>query len=115
MVEKACKYFGAIREAVGNDVDMAFDFHGRISKPMAKRLVSELELFEPMFVEEPVLAEYNDVLPEIAAQTSLPIVMGERMFSRTDFKSVLESYAVNIVQPDLSHPGGITEVHTRSP
>ena len=111
MVEKACEYFGAIREAVGDEVDAAIDFHGRISKPMAKRLVTELEQYDPMFIEEPVLAEQNDVLPEIAAQTSTPIATGERMYSRWDFKSVLESQAVDVVQPDLSHAGGITECH----
>ena len=110
-VREACEYFGAVRDAVGDDVDAAIDFHGRISKPMAKRLVAELEEHEPMFVEEPVLAEHNDALGEIAGHTSLPIATGERLFSRAEFKPLLESQAVDVVQPDLSHAGGITEVH----
>jgi galactonate dehydratase len=99
-----------VREAVGDEVDVGVDFHGRVAKPMAKRLVAALEPYEPMFVEEPVLPEHNDALPEIAAHTSIPIATGERMYSRWDFKEVLEAQAVDVIQPDLSHAGGITEV-----
>ena len=101
---------GAVREAVGNEVDVGVDFHGRVAKSMAKRLAAALEPHQPMFIEEPVLPEHNDVLPEIAAHTTTPIATGERMFSRWDFKEVFESGAVDVIQPDLSHAGGITEV-----
>jgi galactonate dehydratase len=100
----------AVREAVGPDVDVGVDFHGRVSKPMAKRLASALDPHEPMFVEEPVLPEHNDALGEIAAHTSTPIATGERLYSRWDFKEVFEQGVVDVVQPDLSHAGGITEV-----
>ena len=63
-----------------------------------------------MFIEEPVLPEHNDALPAIAAQTTIPIATGERLFSRWDFKPVFERGHVDIIQPDLSHAGGITEV-----
>ncbi len=99
-----------VRDAVGDDVDIGVDFHGRVSKPMAKRLAKALEPYEPMFIEEPVLPEHNDALPEIAQHTTIPIATGERMFSRWDFKPLLESGAVDLIQPDLSHAGGITEV-----
>ncbi len=99
-----------VRETVGDEVDVGVDFHGRVSKPMAKRLVAELEPYEPMFVEEPVLPEHNDALPEIASHTTVPIATGERMYSRWNFKQVLENGAVDVIQPDLSHAGGITEV-----
>ena len=102
---------GAIREAIGPEIDLGLDFHGRVSKPMAKRLVAALEEFEPMFYEEPVLAEHNDALAEISQHTSIPIATGERMFSRWDFKEVFEDGTVDVIQPDLSHAGGITEVH----
>ncbi|MCU4975468.1 galactonate dehydratase [Halobacteria archaeon AArc-m2/3/4] len=101
----------AIRDAVGPDIDLGIDFHGKVSKPMAKRLVVALEDVDPMFYEEPVLAEHDDALATVARHTSVPIATGERMFSRWDFKGVLESGTVDIVQPDLSHAGGITEVH----
>ena len=110
-VQQAVDRLGAVREAVGPEVDIGLDFHGRVSKPMAKRLVAELEAHDPMFVEEPVLPEHNDALPELAAHTSTPIATGERMFSRWDFKEVFEQGVVDVIQPDLSHAGGITEVH----
>ena len=109
-VDAARERLAEVRERVGREVDVAVDFHGRASKPMAKRLASALEPHEPMFIEEPVLPEHNDALPEIAAHTTVPIATGERMFSRWDFKEVFEDGAVDVVQPDLSHAGGITEV-----
>lgn len=99
-----------VRESVGPEIDIGVDFHGRVTKPMAKRLAKALEPYEPMFIEEPVLPEHNDALPLIASHTSIPIATGERMFSRWDFKEVFEDGSVDIIQPDLSHAGGITEV-----
>jgi galactonate dehydratase len=109
-VEAAAERLRAVREAVGDEVDVGVDFHGRVAKPMAKRLTAALEPYEPMFVEEPVLPEHNDWLPELAASTTVPIATGERMYHRVDFKDVLSSGAVDVIQPDLSHAGGITEV-----
>lgn len=63
-----------------------------------------------MFIEEPVLPEHNDALPAIAGHTTVPIATGERMYNRWDFKPVFEDNSVAVVQPDLSHAGGITEV-----
>jgi galactonate dehydratase len=109
-VEAAVNRLREVREAVGPEIDIGVDFHGRVSKPMAKRLAKALEPYEPMFIEEPVLPEHNDVLPDIANHTTIPIATGERMYSRWDFKEVFENRAVDIIQPDLSHAGGITEV-----
>ena len=110
-IAEARERLAEVREAVGDDVDIGVDFHGRASKSMAKRLAVALEPYDPMFIEEPVLAEHNDALPEIAARTTIPIATGERMYSRWDFKRLFEQGVVDIVQPDLSHAGGITEVH----
>ncbi|WP_101295577.1 galactonate dehydratase [Halegenticoccus soli] len=109
-VREAVDRLRAIRETVGPEVDVGVDFHGRVTKPMAKRLAAALEPYEPMFFEEPLLPEHNDALSAIAAHTSIPIATGERMYSRWDFKQVFESGAVDVIQPDLSHAGGITEV-----
>ena len=109
-VEAAVNRLREVREAVGDEVDIGVDFHGRVSKPMAKRLAKALEPYEPMFIEEPVLPEHNDALPQIAEHTTTPIATGERMYSRWDFKQVFENGAVDVIQPDLSHAGGITEV-----
>ncbi|MFC4987705.1 galactonate dehydratase [Saliphagus infecundisoli] len=109
-VAAAVDRLAEVREAVGPDVDVGVDFHGRVTKPMAKRLAAALEPYEPMFVEEPVLPEHNDALGTIAAHTTTPIATGERMYSRWDFKEVFEDGSVDVIQPDLSHAGGITEV-----
>lgn len=99
-----------VRQQVGPEIDIGVDFHGRVAKSMAKRLVQALEPHEPMFIEEPVLPQQNDALPDIAAHTSTPIATGERMYSRWDFKQVFQQGSVDVIQPDLSHAGGITEV-----
>ncbi|MGX7876376.1 galactonate dehydratase [Mesorhizobium sp. ORM6] len=98
-----------VREAVGPNIGIAVDFHGRVHRPMARILVKELEPYRLMFIEEPVLSENREALKEIAALGSTPIALGERLYSRWDFKSVFEEGVVDIIQPDLSHAGGITE------
>lgn len=108
-VEAAVGRIAAVREAVGNDFGIGIDFHGRVHKPMAKILAKELEPFHPMFIEEPVLPENNEALREIAQAVSIPIATGERMFSRWQFKTLLNEGYAAIIQPDLSHAGGITE------
>lgn len=100
---------GEIRAALGNSVDFGLDFHGRVSAPMAPVLIKELEPFRPLFIEEPVLAEQAEYYPRLAERTFIPIAAGERMFSRFEFKRVFAQGGLSIVQPDLSHAGGITE------
>ena len=100
----------AIRESCGKYFGIAIDFHGRVHRPMAKVLAKKLEEFDPMFLEEPVLCEHMDCFREIAAVCSIPIATGERLFSKYDFRRLLQAGGVDIIQPDLSHAGGITEV-----
>lgn len=109
-IDQAVERIAAVREAVGNEVGIGIDFHGRVHKPMGKILAKELEPYRPMFIEEPVLSENNEALREIANHTHIPIATGERLFSRWDFKSLLSDGYVDIIQPDVSHAGGITEV-----
>jgi galactonate dehydratase len=99
----------ALREAMGPDFGIAVDFHGRLHRPMAKTLAKELDPFRLMFIEEPVLSEHAEALREIANHTATPIALGERLFSRWDFKKILSDGVVDIIQPDPSHAGGITE------
>jgi galactonate dehydratase len=108
-IDAAVARIAAVRSAVGDSVGIGIDFHGRVHKPMAKNLAKELEAFRPMFIEEPVLPENNEALREIANHVSIPIATGERMFSRWEFKNLLKDGYVDIIQPDLSHAGGITE------
>lgn len=108
-IERVLERVASLREAVGMSVEVGIDFHGRLHKAMAKVLVKELEQYHPMFIEEPVLPENNEALKAIAAISSIPIATGERMFSRWHFKELLASGYIDIIQPDLSHAGGITE------
>ena len=108
-IDAAVERVAMVREAVGPSIGIAVDFHGRVHRPMARILVKELEPYRLMFIEEPVLSENREALKEIAALGSTPIALGERLYSRWDFKSVFEEGVVDIIQPDLSHAGGITE------
>ena len=90
-------------------VDVGLDFHGRVHRPMAKQLAKALEPLGLLFIEEPVLSENPEALRQISQLVSTPIALGERLFSRWDFKPFFESGSVDIIQPDLSHAGGILE------
>ncbi|SEL60050.1 galactonate dehydratase [Pseudoxanthomonas sp. GM95] len=108
-VTKVLENVQAVRDAVGKDIGLAVDFHGRVHKPMARVLMRELAPFGLMFIEEPVLSEHLEAIPELAALSPAPIALGERLYSRFDFKRVLQTGGVDIIQPDPSHAGGITE------
>ena len=108
-IDAVCKRVAAIRDALGMKMDIAVDFHGRVHKTMAKVLARALDEYHLMFIEEPVLPQNNEALREIARATTTPIATGERMFSRWEFKNLLQDGYVDIIQPDLSHAGGISE------
>ncbi len=99
----------AVREAIGAEVGLALDFHGRVHRGMAKVLLRELEPFRLMFVEEPVLVENFDAMREIARGSSVPIATGERLYTRWGFKQLLSDGVVDVIQPDISHAGGLWE------
>lgn len=109
-IDAVLERVAAIREAAGKHFGIAVDFHGRVHRPMAKILAKKLEEFDLMFIEEPVLCENMESFREIAQCCNIPIATGERLFSRWDFKRLLQLGYVDIIQPDLSHAGGITEV-----
>jgi len=98
-----------VREAVGSDVDIAIDAHGKLSTTMARKMMDAIEPYDPLFVEEPVRPEYDHRLEELRQGTSVPIATGERRFSKWDFREVIDS-GIDIIQPDVSHAGGISEV-----
>jgi galactonate dehydratase len=90
-------------------MDVGLDFHGRVHKPMAKQLAKLLEPLGLLFIEEPLLSENPEGLIQLSQLVSTPIALGERLYSRWDFKPFLASGAVDIIQPDLSHAGGLSE------
>ena len=98
-----------VRAAQAEGVDVALDFHGRVHRAMAKQLGKVLEPLGLLFIEEPLLSENPEGLAQLAALFSTPIALGERLYSRWDFKPFLHSGAVDIIQPDLSHAGGLGE------
>ena len=109
-IDEAVARLAAVRDAAGLDFGVAVDFHGRVHRGMAKVLAKELEPFRPLFIEEPVLPEHNEALREIARSSTIPIAVGERMFTRWGFKDVLKQGYADVLQPDISHAGGILEV-----
>jgi galactonate dehydratase len=108
-IDAAVARLAAVREAGGPELGIGIDFHGRAHKSMAKTLACELEPYRPMFIEEPVLPGNEEALREIARHTTTPIALGERLYTRWDFKRVLVDGYVDILQPDISHAGGILE------
>jgi galactonate dehydratase len=110
-LDQIIRRIGLVRDAVGNDFGIAVDFHGRVHRAMAKALVRELDPLRLMFIEEPVLSEHLEALIEVARHTTTPIALGERLYSRWDFKRFFQAGVVDIIQPDVSHAGGITETH----
>lgn len=99
----------SIRDAVGFDLNIGVDFHGRVHKGMAKVLAKELEPYKLMFLEEVVLPENEEAFREIANHTSTPLATGERLYSRWEFKNLLKEGAIDIIQPDIALCGGILE------
>ena len=100
----------AVRDAAGPDFGIAIDFHGRAHHSMARTLLKELEPLKPLFVEEPVLVENLDAFADLHRRSNIPLATGERSFTRWGFKELLERGCADIIQPDLSHAGGISEV-----
>src|SRR3712207_827747 len=98
-----------VEAAQAAGMDVGLDFHGRVHRPMAKQLAKALEPLGLLFIEEPLLSENPEGLAQLAQLVSTPIALGERLHSRWDFKPFFEAGAVDIIQPDLSHAGGLTE------
>lgn len=108
-VDRVVERIGTLRDAVGREVDIAIDFHGAISPQTAGLLIKALEPFQPMFFEEVVQCQNVDVMADLARKTHIPIATGERLFTKWAFRELLEKGAASILQPDLSHAGGIFE------
>lgn len=100
----------AVRDATGPNFGIAIDFHGRAHKSSARTLLRELEPLKPLFIEEPVLVENEEVFAELHRFSAIPLATGERCYTRWGVKGLLEKGCVDILQPDLSHAGGISEV-----
>lgn len=110
-VQAAAERMAAVRAAVGADVGVAVDFHGRVHRAVAIQLAAALDPYGPLFLEEPVLPEHAEALARIAQHTKAPLAGGERVYTRWGFKDILAAGHLAVIQPDLSHTGGISEGH----
>ena len=109
-VDRIVKSLFELREAVGDEMDLAFDFHGRVHAPMARVLLKELEPLRPIFVEDAVVSAMVETMADLARSTSIPLCIGERLHSRYDFKRIFELRAAQVINPDTAHVGGISEM-----
>jgi galactonate dehydratase len=100
----------AVREAVGDSIDILLDFHGRVTPQMAIQYGKAFEPYKPFFIEEPVQAENPAAMAQVTRQLTTPIATGERLFTRWGFREILETGAASLLQPDCCHAGGISEV-----
>ncbi len=108
-VDHLVERMDALRSAVGKEIDIGVDFHGAISPQTAGIVIKALEEFSPLFYEEIVQCQYPELMAELAAKTHIPIAAGERVYTKWGFRELLEKGAASILQPDLSHAGGIFE------
>lgn len=115
MVERAAEIDAAVariaelRDALGYDIDLVIDFHGRVHAPVAKTLAAELEPFRPLWIEDPVPAGNPGAAIAVARSTRIPVAVGERVHDRSEFLQLLESRAIGVLNPDPAHMGGITQ------
>jgi galactonate dehydratase len=108
-VKRAVRVMAAIRQAVGDGVDIMVDFHGRTTPAMGIAYAEALAPYRPLFIEEPALPEHPDGLAQVARAVTIPVASGERLVTRFQFRELLEKGACAVIQPDLCHCGGIWE------
>ena len=109
-LDKALRCVGAVREAVGNSVDLLIEGHGRFDIPNAVKISRELEQFRPMLFEEPVPPDNLDALKQVKDKSPIAISAGERLYTRWDYRKMFDLAAADYIQPDISHAGGIMEL-----
>ena len=100
----------AVREAVGPSIDILVECHGRFNMHSAIRMAQKLEPYDPFFYEEPIPPDNIDAMAEVQRSINLPVATGERLFTRWEFRSLLEKQAARIIQPDICHVGGFMEL-----
>ena len=109
-LDTALKCVAAVREAVGNEVDLLIEGHGRFDVPTGIKIAKELEQFKPMFFEEPVPPDNLAALKAVRDKSPVAISAGERLYNLKQYKDMFELRAADYIQPDISHAGGIMEL-----
>lgn len=106
----ALECVGAVRDAVGDEVDLLIEGHGRFNIATGVKIAKELEQFKPMWFEEPTPPDSLDALLEVKKKSPVPISAGERLYTRYEYKRLFEMRCADFIQPDISHAGGIGEL-----
>ncbi len=109
-MERGVSLVRAVREAVGPHVEIGIDIRARLNAWSAMRVAQQLEPFNIAWLEEPVMFDNVDTLAELARKMNVPISAGEQLYNRWEFRPLLEKNAVHIIQPDICHAGGISEL-----
>lgn len=109
-LDNALRCVDAVRESVGNQVDLLIEGHGRFDVPTGVKIAKELEVFKPMFFEEPVPPDNLEALKAVRDKSPVAISAGERLYSRWDYCKLFDMRAADYIQPDISHAGGIMEL-----
>ena len=109
-LDRALKCVAAVREAVGDGVDLLIEGHGRFNIPTGIKIAKELAPFKPMFFEEPVPPDSLEALKAVHDQSPVAISAGERLYTRWDYRRFFDSMPADYIQPDISHAGGIMEL-----
>ncbi len=104
----AVSLIGAVRDAVGPECEILIEMHGRFNPATAITMANKLERFEPSWIEEPVPPENLAELKRVAERVNIPIATGERLHSMNEFRALFDLNCVDIIQPDLTHFGGLT-------
>ena len=110
VLRRAATNVAAVRDAVGPKVDVLIEVHRRLAPMHAVRLAREIEQYHPFWFEEPVLAENMEALAAAGAQIAIPVVTGEELYSKFEFRRVFETGAADIINPDVCNVGGILEM-----
>lgn len=108
-MEKSVNIVGAVREAVGDNVDLLIECHGRFNPTTAVLISKKLEQFKPMFMEEPCVPDNMDSTAYVRKHSNIPIAAGERGYGKYAFQEMFEKDAVDYAQPDVFHTGGLLE------
>ncbi|MEZ4660351.1 MAG: galactonate dehydratase [Caldilineaceae bacterium] len=107
---RAINIVGAVRDAVGPDIEIAIDIRFRLNPWSARRAAQQLEPFNIAWLEEPILFDNADTMAAFARSVNVPVATGEQLYTRWEFRPLLEQNAVGIIQPDICHAGGISEL-----
>lgn len=108
-LREACQRVEAVRKAVGDEIDLLLEFHGRFSPIMALEAIRAMALFSPSWCEEPVPANNNEAMAQVVSASPVRIATGEHVYSRFGFLDLLQRKAAHVIQPDIAYSGGFLE------